>query len=120
MKLTSLTNLPEESVSHNPAIKKKVMLRLGDLPHLTNFSQARFAPGQVAQAHAHRDMCEVFLVESGEGTIQINGQAYPLQPGTCIAVEPHEEHEVRNTGATELVLTYFGLRVESASSSIGG
>jgi hypothetical protein len=64
MKLTALSHLPNEQVSHNPAIQKKVMLRSGDLPHLTNFSQARFAPGQVAAAHAHQDMCEVFFVES--------------------------------------------------------
>ncbi len=112
MKLTSLTTLSEEAVSHNPAIKKKVMLRLGDLPHLTNFAQAHFAPGQVAGAHAHQDMCEVFFVESGEGTICIDGQSFVLQPGTCVAVEPGEVHEVTNTGTTELVLTYFGLRVE--------
>ncbi len=112
MKLTSLSTLPEEAVSHNPAIKKKVMLRLGDLPHLTNFSQACFAPGQCAATHTHQDMCEVFFIEAGEGTIRINGKFYPLQPGTCIAVEPGEEHEVINTGSTHLVLTYFGLRVE--------
>lgn len=110
MKITSLTQLPFESVSHNPAIQKKVMLRFGDLPHLTNFSQAQFAPGQVAACHAHQDMCEVFFVEAGTGTIQIDGQDYPLQPGTCIAVEPEEFHEVRNTGETDLILTYFGLR----------
>jgi len=112
MKHTSLASLPEESVSHNPAIKKKVMLRLGDLPHLTNFSQARFAPGQVAAAHNHQDMCEVFFVEAGEGIIVIDGNPQPLQPGVCIAVEPGEEHEVSNTGTSDLVLTYFGLRVE--------
>ncbi|MEH1833799.1 MAG: cupin domain-containing protein [Nostoc sp.] len=66
-----MKNLPEESVSHNPEIKKKVMLRLGDLPHLTNFSQARFAPGQTAPAHAHQDMCEVFFVEAGSGVIYV-------------------------------------------------
>ncbi len=70
---TSLKDLPEESVSHNAEIKKKVMLRFGDLPHLTNFSQARFAPGQTAPAHAHQDMCEVFFVEAGSGVIHING-----------------------------------------------
>ncbi|MBW4467234.1 MAG: cupin domain-containing protein [Pegethrix bostrychoides GSE-TBD4-15B] len=111
MKQTALNALPEESVSHNPAIKKKVMLRLGDLPHLTNFSQARFAPGQNAAAHAHADMCEVFFVESGSGQILIDGQLYLLSPGICIAVEAHELHEVQNTGEQELVLTYFGLRV---------
>ncbi len=76
---TSLKDLPEESVSHNPEIKKKVMLRFGDLPHLTNFSQARFAPGQSAPKHAHQDMCEVFFVESGSGVIYINAKENPLQ-----------------------------------------
>jgi quercetin dioxygenase-like cupin family protein len=117
MKQVSLTDLPEEAVSHNPAIKKKVMLRLGELPHLTNFSQARFAPGQVAASHVHWDMCEVFFVESGTGTIRIDDRTYALLPGTCIAVEPGETHEVSNPGPTELVLTYFGLRVEPERSS---
>jgi len=114
MKLTALSYLPNERVSHNPAIQKKVMLRSGDLPHLTHFSQARFAPGQVADAHAHQDMCEVFFVESGAGVIQINGQPYSLEPGVCVCVEPGEVHEVSNPGTEELVLTYFGLRVAIA------
>jgi mannose-6-phosphate isomerase-like protein (cupin superfamily) len=112
MKITSLGERPEESVSHNPAIKKKVMLRWGDLPHLTNFSQARFAPGHIATAHAHQDMCEVFFVESGSGVISIDGKDYQLDPGHCVAVEPNEVHEIVNNGSTELVLTYFGLRIE--------
>lgn len=115
MKVTSLSTLPEQDVSHNPAIKKKVMLHMGELPHLTNFSQARFAPGQVASAHSHSDMCEVFFVESGEGAIWIDDVPYLLQSGTCVAVDAGEKHEVRNTGSTDLILTYFGLRVESVS-----
>lgn len=115
MKQTALSQIAEESVSHNPAIKKKVMLRLGDLPHLTNFSQACFAPGQVAAPHAHADMAEVFFVESGTGLIQIDGQDYPLTPGVCIAVEPGEVHEVKNNSTEDLILTYFGLRAEPRS-----
>ncbi|MCU0565890.1 MAG: cupin domain-containing protein [Oculatellaceae cyanobacterium Prado106] len=109
MKHLNLQSLPEEAVSHNPAIKKRVMLRPGDLPHLTNFSQARFAPGQVAAAHAHQDMSEVFFVESGHGVIRINGQDYPLAPGICVAVEKGETHELQNTSTEDLILTYFGL-----------
>lgn len=111
MKLTNLNQLPVEAVSHNPDIQKQVMLRMGEVPHLTNFSQARFQPGQVAKAHAHVDMHEVFFVESGEGTITIDGEPYVLAPGVCVAVAPYEAHEVMNTGEAELVLTYFGLRV---------
>ena len=111
MKITGLNQVPEESVSHNPAIKKRVLLRSHDLPHLTNFAQACFAPGQVAPGHSHTDMAEVFFVESGQGTITVDSQPYPLTPGTCIAVEPGEHHEVANTGTKDLVLTYFGLRI---------
>ena len=111
MKLTTLNQLPIESVSHNSAIAKQVMLRMGDIPHLTNFSQARFRPGQVAAAHAHTDMHEVFFVESGEGTIAIDGTPYALKPGVCVAVAPSETHEVVNTGDRDLILTYFGLTV---------
>lgn len=53
MKISTLSELAEESVSHNPEIKKKVMLRKGDLLHITNFSQAVFAPGQTAVIHPH-------------------------------------------------------------------
>lgn len=109
MKYIGLPHLPVEPVSHNPAIQKQVMLRKGDLPHLTNFSQARFAPGQVAPGHNHDAMWEVFFVETGQGTIHIDGTAHPLTPGICVAVEPGETHEVVNDGSEDLVLTYFGL-----------
>lgn len=56
MKIISLSNLPDEGVSHNPEIKKKVMLRVGEIPHLSSFSQVRFRSGQVADVHDHDDM----------------------------------------------------------------
>lgn len=110
MKITNLYRLPSQTVSHNPEIQKKVMLSFGDLPHLTNFSQAVFAPGQIASNHCHEDMSEVFFVESGAGIICINSQNFKLERGTCIAVEVGEYHEITNTGNTDLVLTYFGIK----------
>lgn len=112
MKIQSLDALPDEPVSHNPVIKKKVMVRRGDVSNLMYFSRARFPPGAIAQAHSHTDMSEVFFVESGTGIIRISGIDYPLKPGCCVAVEPHEIHEVINTGFVDLVLTYFGVAAE--------
>ena len=78
MKYTALDRIPDEGVSHNPEIRKQVMLRGGDLPHLTNFSRSRFAPGQAAIPHSHADMVEVFFVESGavagSGQIQLSAK----------------------------------------------
>jgi quercetin dioxygenase-like cupin family protein len=109
MKAISLADLPVEGVSHDPDIAKQVMLRRGDVPHLTNFSRASLLPGQVARAHRHRDMFEVFFVESGAGTITIDGAERGLEAGVCIAIEPGEEHEIRNSGSTPLALLYFGI-----------
>ncbi|MBD2160385.1 cupin domain-containing protein [Limnothrix sp. FACHB-1083] len=110
MKRVALSEVPIERVSHNPAIAKQVLLRQGDLPHLTNFSRACFAPGQVSPGHAHSDMHEVFFIEAGQGTMIIDGQRFDLVPGVCLAIAPHEVHEIANTGPEELVITYFGLR----------
>jgi mannose-6-phosphate isomerase-like protein (cupin superfamily) len=111
VKIVSLADLPKRQVSHNPEIEKKVMLEAGDLPHVTNFSQATFGPDQAASLHTHADMYEVFFVEAGEGMIRVDGEAHPLEIGTCVVVAPGEEHELINTGATGLVLTYFGIAV---------
>ena len=111
MKIVTLTQLPEEGVSHDPGIKKRVMLRHGDLPHITNFSQATFAPGQTVTPHAHTDMAEVFFVETGEGIIWIDDKAHTLATGVCVAVDAGETHELKNTGDSPLVLTYFGVKI---------
>lgn len=109
MKKVSLGDLPHEGVSHDPQITKQVMLRRGDVPHLTTFSRATLMPGQTAHAHEHRDMFEVFSVESGAGVMTIDGVAHRLARGTCMLVEPAERHEITNDGASELVLIYFGV-----------
>ncbi|MEJ2033250.1 MAG: cupin domain-containing protein [Deltaproteobacteria bacterium] len=111
MKIVSLNDLPEEPVSHNPELRKKVMLKEGDLPAcFMKFSQARFTSGQAAGAHAHADMYEVFLVEQGEGLIRIGKAEHPLHPGTCAVAEPGETHDLINTGSADLVITYFGVK----------
>lgn len=109
MKITSLNELPEKSVSHNPDIKKRVMLNPYEFPHITNFSQAIFTPGQIAIAHAHDTMYEIFYIESGTGIIQIDGKNYPLNKGSCVVVEPKEIHEIINKGQENLVMTILGV-----------
>jgi len=111
MKMVSLQDLPEEGVSHDPDLMKKVMIRQGQLPHLKSFAQLRMTPGQVAHAHAHEHLYEIFLIETGEGTLDVDGTEQKVTAGTCVIFEPSEIHEVSNRGSDELVLTYFGLEV---------
>lgn len=112
MKLSSLRELDYVEVSHNPKIKKQILLGNDALPNLISFSCAVFPPGEMAGAHSHADMSEVFFVQSGRGVINIDGKEYPLEKGVCAAVEVGEEHEIRNTGFEDLVLSYFAIKAD--------
>jgi hypothetical protein len=56
MKHGKLNQLPEQPVSHGPEIKKQVLFKHGEIPFVTQFSQASFLPGQIAPTHSHDDM----------------------------------------------------------------
>ncbi len=114
MRISALENTAETEVSHNPRIKKKVLISAGEIPYITNFSRAVFPAGEVAPGHSHRDMTEVFFVESGRGEICVNGNNVELRPGTCVTVEPTESHELRNTGTSDLVVLYFGVALQES------
>lgn len=109
MKLTKLENIDYTEVSHNASIKKKVLVKNGLIPHLTNFSIATFPPGEVANEHSHEDMTEVFFIQSGLAEMYIEGEVIELTEGSCITVEPNEKHELRNVGLNDLVVMYFGI-----------
>lgn len=111
MKIVSLKKIAEEPVTHNPDIKKKVMIRKGEVPKLTNFSRSVFAPGQVAPLHRHENMYEVFFVEGGTAGFLVNGSRYVVSKGECVTIAAGDEHEVSNAGEHDLVLIYFGIEL---------
>ena len=110
MKKISLSNIQETDVSHNPKIKKRVMLKENEVDHLMFLSQAIFPPGEMAATHHHHDMTEIFFVSDGSGTFTVNGHEHKLEPGDCLVISPDESHMISNTGNDSLILTYFALR----------
>ena len=98
-----------KTVSHDRSIKKKVILGSDLIPHLTGFHRSVFKPGQIAPGHSHDDMHEVFYVEAGKGTFVLNGENVAVNAGTTVYLAPHDVHEVKNTGTTDMVLVYFGV-----------
>lgn len=95
---TSLSDLPIQSVSHDPSIKKRVFVKKGQMGNITQIALATFLPGQVAPAHSHPDMYETFIVQSGIGTIEVDNTTFEVKVGDCVLVSPGESHEVKNTG----------------------
>ena len=112
MKHGNIHQLPEQPISHDPAIKKRVMFRNGEIPSVTQYSQASFLPGQIAPTHSHEDMYEVFLCVRGTGSIVIDGETYELKPGHFYLCEPGETHEIVNDGVDALEILQLGVLSE--------
>ncbi len=110
MRVSLIDSTEELEVSHNTKIKKHVLISKDVIDHLTMFSRAVFPPGEIADSHSHSEMTEVFFVVSGQGLILVNDRSVPLQTGTCVTVEPEEMHELKNTGSTDMVVLYFGIK----------
>jgi len=108
MKIGSLEETAEEDTSHKEGIKKKVILRNGEVPNITQFAKAIIPAGKTLEEHSHPDMYEIYLVEKGEGDVIIDGAKYPLKKGSYIVIEPGEKHEFSSN--SELILTYFGVK----------
>ena len=112
MKVIKADSLCAESVSHAQGITKYVMVKNGEIPHLTNFSTAILHTGDSVPPHVHPDMCEVFYLQAGAAEFTVRGSRFPLKVGDCLVVEPGEEHSIENPYMEDLSLVYFGLVVQ--------
>ncbi len=110
MRIHASEYLPVASLGPGTAIEKRMLAGPEVAPHVLQFVRATFQPGQVAPVHAHPDMTELFYVESGEGTLTLDGMAHPLHPGVTFAVEPGERHEIASAPGSELVIVYVSIR----------
>ena len=115
VKLTSINSAPEESVSHNPAARKRVWFRQGELPPFTQIARVVVPPGEVLAAHAHPDMHELFIILEGAMRMVVDGLPHELGPDDALAVAPGESHELRNTGDKPAIFLVAGWTDETAA-----
>lgn len=116
MKLVHLADIPEVGVSHNPKIKKKIMLGKGCIPGLITFGQATFQPGQSVETHKHDDSFEVFYIQSGRAVFIVNGKIIELTSNDCISIMPGELHSQKNPFPEPVTWLYFGIETKSSSA----
>lgn len=110
MHYTTLDNAIQEATRHNPSVKKQVIIPFGRYSQLVQFAQATIPKGESVPSHKHKDMIEVFFIQSGEGIITINNQSMELKAETTVTVEVGEAHEIKNTGNEDLVMLFFAFR----------
>jgi len=104
-----IDDLQDEGVSHDPDIKKRVILHNGEIPHLTHLTRFVLSPGQETKRHTHSDMDEIFFVIKGVGKVLHNDKAVEFIEGSTFIVRTGEAHVLKNSGDQELILLGFGI-----------
>lgn len=98
-------DVPFEPVSHDPALRKRVMVQENILPGIRSMSHIVLPAGARASKHSHPDGFEVFYCIRGNVLFSVEGSGVPFSAGQCLIVEPGETHDLEALVETELV--YF-------------
>ena len=77
---------------------------------MTQFAYGKFLPGEICKQHLHPTMEECFFFIKGKGKYRVNGEMYPLGPGTFLRIPPGILHQLEAEELLEFV--YFGIAVD--------
>jgi quercetin dioxygenase-like cupin family protein len=106
MDLVTKSSTPEQSVSHDPDIKKRVFLKDGDVPGILQWATTTIGPGMTVSDHKHDDAREIFQVVEGSLEATVNGNQYALHEGDLLVVDPGEQHSFGNGGSQICIIIY--------------
>lgn len=112
MNIVHLEEILEVGVSHNPDIKKKVIIEKGKIPHLMTFAQATFKPGQKVETHVHETMIEAFFIQKGKAEFVVEDQKMEVLAGDTITIQAGERHSQSNPFHEDVTWLYFGIAVD--------
>lgn len=89
-------------------MKKLLFADLHVASHRPHVAVTYFRGGQVSVRHTH-NFFEMFLVLSGVGIHQINGQAVDLRPGHLVVIQPDDCHHFSSPDEAGLVILNVAL-----------
>lgn len=95
--------------SHNLGIKQVLLTNNETESDITQVAIGTLAPGEFVEKHFHVDMEESFYFLEGNGYYLIEGEKYPVKPGTYIHIPKDAEHYLKAEGETPLRFIYWGI-----------
>jgi len=105
MKRYSLKTAPFKPVSHDPLLRKRVLMEERHLC-VTHISHIILEPGNRASPHVHPSASEIFYCIRGGAFFKVMGSAVAMETGDCLIVEAGEEHSIDKV-LEETELLYF-------------
>lgn len=80
----------------------KCLLAEGVDPRKLHLHITEIAPGtRPHPPHTHAGV-EAFYLLEGNGTVEVEGEAYPIGPNEAIIVDPGQMHGLVNTGSSRM------------------
>ena len=64
-------------------------------------------PGKKMGPHGHAKTEETFYFVKGTGNMIVNDKPYPAKVGDVFYIEPHEFHDVENTGNEDMKVIFI-------------
>ena len=107
MKKINSKTLTEVGVTHNPKIKKQVMIASGEFDNILTFGRAIFQPNQSSSPHTHKDVNEIFFILSGKGLFHTENNTITVEKDDYISIPAGEKHWQSNPYKEPLELLYF-------------
>ena len=109
--LRSEQNVPEEPISHDPELRKRVLFRSGECHSaLQMLNTARLKSGQSFSNHNHPTMEEFFYVLEGRLDFELSDQHVSLSVGQALRISPGVPHRARALGDTRFLT--FGVAID--------
>lgn len=106
----------EETTAHGTEMptRKRVLLRTGEVPHITQLATSRSWDGcdTAEDPHVHPTMWELYFVRAGRATFTIDGDVHEAEPGSFLAVPPNTTHSYVVAPGDVLELLYLGVAID--------
>ena len=94
---------------------KRVILRQGVLPQVTQVAVAEFEPSDEVELHVHPTMYENYYVLEGRAVYEIAGEKHEAGPGDFLVVPPGAPHRQTEFKERHRIF-YWGIAVDGGSA----
>ena len=88
---------------HGGAERQRLRWRVDGEGRPDHLAWYRIAAGGLCTAHRHTGKAETWLIVAGTGRVEIDADAFDVEPGDVFVTRPGQSHALRNTGTDALI-----------------
>jgi mannose-6-phosphate isomerase-like protein (cupin superfamily) len=102
MRITNPNTVTEYASEHGEIVRELLGVTAGG-SRGHSLAQIAIPPGKASRKHYHPDVEESYMILSGTGRMEIDGESAMLGPSDTVAILPRQVHQIFNAGEVDLV-----------------